>query len=105
MSRAAVNHFCPQCGAQLHAGTTCAEHLYRMVMSGGLAPARLREALAQFALSHPMTYSAEALRVASELLAPPEPPAVDRDEVGETTEDAGSVCRWWRHFRGRTSCH
>jgi len=63
-----MNDSCPQCGARLHAGTTCAERLYRMVASGGIEHERMGEAFAQFALSHPMTYSSEALQAASDLL-------------------------------------
>jgi len=102
----AVNDRCPQCGAQLRGRTTCAEQLYRMLVSGGIAQeARVREALAQYALSHPMTYSTEALQVASELLAHPEPAAAGREADGEAADPASSICRWWRHFARRMSCH
>jgi hypothetical protein len=77
-----------------------------MLVTGGVAQqGRVREALAQFALSHPMTYSTEALQVASELLAPPEPAAADREEDGEAADPASSISRWWRHFARRMSCH
>ena len=77
-----------------------------MLVTGGIAQqARVREALAQFALSHPMTYSAEALQVASELLAPSEPAAAGREDDSEVGDPASSICRWWRHFARRMSCH
>jgi|SRR5689334_13187848 len=101
-----ISDRCPQCGAQLHDHTTCAEQLYRMMLSGGIAQSRIREALAQFALSHPMTYSSEALQVASELMAPPAHSAALADEEDDTPSDTvGSLCRWWRHFARRMSCH
>ena len=94
---------CPQCGAQLHGGTTCAERLYRMLTSGGIAQARIGEAFAQFALSHPMTYSSEALRVAQDLLTPPPDAAADVEEsYDRSAAPSGS---WWRHLARRTSCH
>ena len=97
---------CPQCGAELRDHTTCAEQLYRMMLSGGITQSRIREALAQFALSHPMTYSTEALQVASELVAPPKRGAALAEEDDEAPSDAASsICRWWRHFARRMSCH
>ena len=99
-----MNASCPQCGARLHAGTTCAERLYRMVASGGIEHNRMGEAFAQFALSHPMTYSTEALQVASELLTiPARSPSVSLED--EPQEPASPLCRWWRHFARRGSCH
>ena len=95
---------CPQCGAPLHGGTSCAERLYRMLLSGGISQARLGEAFAQFALSHPMTYSAEALRVAVDLLAPERADAVGgEDQQAVPAADAGS--KWWRRCVRRQSCH
>jgi hypothetical protein len=94
---------CPQCGAQLHGDVTCAERLYRMLTSGGIAQARIGEAFAQFALSHPMTYSNEALQVAQDLLTPRREPDAD---VDESTELSPTHARsWWRHLARRTSCH
>jgi len=99
-----MNDSCPQCGARLHAGTTCAERLYRMVASGGTEHERMGEAFAQFALSHPMTYSTEALQAASELLvAPGRAPGVTLED--EMQESASPGCRWWRRFARRASCH
>lgn len=95
---------CPQCGAPLHGGTTCAERLYRMLLSGGISQARLGEAFAQFALSHPMTYSAEALRAAVDLLAPERADAVEvEDHQAVAASDPGS--KWWRRCARRQSCH
>jgi hypothetical protein len=73
-----------------------------MLLSGGIAPVRVTEALAQFALSHPMTYSTEALQVAAELLVCAPVRAPEQDAVADS---AGAVCRWWRHFARRMSCH
>lgn len=95
---------CAQCGAPLHGGETCAERLYRMLTSGGIAESRLGEALAQFALSHPMTYSPEALRVASDLLDPQRPPVYD-DQDCQSVESPDPRSRWWRHCARRVSCH
>jgi len=92
---------CPQCGAPLHGGTTCAERLYRMLVSGGISQARLGEAFAQFALSHPMTYSAEALKCAVDLLRPEAADAVE----GEHDEAARACGSWWRRCARRASCH
>jgi hypothetical protein len=94
---------CPQCGAQLRDDTTCAERLYRMLTSGGIAQARIGEAFAQFALSHPMTYSNEALQVALELVAPQKGDSSDPED--DSDETAMPADRWWRHFARRASCH
>ena len=95
---------CPQCGAPLHGGTTCAERLYRMLVSGGISQERLGEAFAQFALSHPMTYSAEALKVAVDLLTPEaaDAPGGEQDEAAHAL---GPGNNWWRRCARRASCH
>jgi hypothetical protein len=95
---------CPQCGAPLHGGTTCAERLYRMLVSGGISQARLGEAFAQFALSHPMTYSAEALKCAIDLLTP-EPGETVEGEHDEAADAARPGSNWWRRCARRASCH
>ena len=95
---------CPQCGAPLHGGTTCAERLYRMLVSGGISQARLGEAFAQFALSHPMTYSAEALKVAVDLLTP-ESADAPGGEYDEAADASGPANNWWRRCARRASCH
>jgi len=75
-----------------------------MVASGGIEHERMGEAFAQFALSHPMTYSSEALQAASDLLvAPGRAPGVALADEAQETE--GPVCRWWRRFARRASCH
>ena len=75
-----------------------------MVASGGIEHKRMGEAFAQFALSHPMTYSSEALQAASELLVTPgRAPTLALEE--DTQETATPVCRWWRRFARRATCH
>jgi len=101
---------CPQCGAPLQGGTTCAERLYRMLLSGGISQARLGEAFAQFALSHPMTYSAEALRVAVELLGSELADGVEpvHEQVSapeQVVAQTGPGSKWWRRCARRASCH
>jgi len=98
-----MNNHCPQCGARLQGHTNFAEQLHRMLLSGGIAPAGVTQALAQFALSHPMTYSTEALQVAADLLVRTTAPALDEEEAAPNS--AGAMCRWWRHFARRMSCH
>ena len=92
---------CPQCGARLAEGTTCADHLFRMLMSGGIAHERMAEAFAQFAVSHPLTYSSEALELASSLLGEEEEAEVDT----LIDEAASPFCRWWRQLARRANCH
>jgi hypothetical protein len=93
---------CAQCGAQLHGGTTCAERLYRMLTSGGIAEARIGEAFAQYALSHPITYSDEALKVALDVL---NTERVEKTHLNCDADETGTTARWWRRFARRASCH
>jgi hypothetical protein len=75
-----------------------------MLVSGGISQERLGEAFAQFALSHPMTYSAEALKVAVDLLTP-EPADAAEGERDEGAEAARPGSNWWRRCARRASCH
>jgi hypothetical protein len=75
-----------------------------MLVSGGISQARLGEAFAQFALSHPMTYSAEALKCAIDLLTP-EPGETVEGEHDEAADAARPGSNWWRRCARRASCH
>jgi len=75
-----------------------------MLVSGGISQAGLGEAFAQFALSHPMTYSAEALQVAVDLLAP-ESSDSGESEHDKAADEAHPGSNWWRRCARRASCH
>jgi hypothetical protein len=75
-----------------------------MLVSGGIAQEQLGEAFAQFALSHPMTYSPDALRVALDLLKA-EPVELDEGEANEAVQATRPNGRFWRRCVRRASCH
>ena len=101
---------CSQCGAQLEGDTTCADRLYRMLTSGGVAYSRLSDALARFALSHPKTYSMEALELAFSVLSDQRKRGADAFADADVADEHSALVhtrnrQWWRCWTRRARCH